>query len=285
MNNWKKFWIFFFFGLAVLALVLLASSLSKLDFQPGTLFDRDTTHEITRLFGQFGAYRGVWLVCVAIIPIFFFVFTLMKQSRYQPLRTARRNSTIVVLVQLILFAVAFILIRRRLMDHPVNFMTPKGSQPPAILNFTEVDKLPVNISEWLAFIAGFIILFGICLWIGWVVWKHRKPLYSLDRLAEKALNALEDLEGGGDLRNVILLCYFEMTQAVELHRGVKRSQGMTPREFEIRLVNLGIPVEPVQQLTRLFEDVRYGAKELGSKSERQARSCLTAIASACKGEG
>ena len=52
---------------------------------------------------------------------------------------------------------------------------------------------------------------------------------------------------------------------------------MTPREFESSLIKMVMPEEPVRQLTRLFEAVRYGAKRLDQSAEQQAVSSLESI--------
>jgi hypothetical protein len=57
---------------------------------------------------------------------------------------------------------------------------------------------------------------------------------------------------------------------------------MTAREFQRRLGRIGIPEEPVAQLTKLFESVRYGSKETGPEEERLALRSLSAIVSACE---
>jgi 2-iminoacetate synthase ThiH len=53
---------------------------------------------------------------------------------------------------------------------------------------------------------------------------------------------------------------------------------MTPHEFAQRLEKAGLPAHPVQQLTRLFERVRYGAFNPGKKDVDEAVACLNAIA-------
>jgi hypothetical protein len=73
-----------------------------------------------------------------------------------------------------------------------------------------------------------------------------------------------------------------MVRILNEQRGIQRRKHMTPREFEIRLEEAGFPGEPVRQLTRLFEQVRYGAKALGAQEERQAVACLTAIVEASR---
>ena len=78
-------------------------------------------------------------------------------------------------------------------------------------------------------------------------------------------------------------CYYDMVRVLNEERGITRPRAMTPREFEERLRELGIPDEPVRRLTRLFEEVRYGAKTPGESEEEQAIFCLNAIVWASKG--
>jgi hypothetical protein len=90
---------------------------------------------------------------------------------------------------------------------------------------------------------------------------------------------------GGNLKNTIMRCYYEMSQVINEQRGIRRDRSMTPREFEIYLESNGLPGEPVRQLTHLFEDVRYGDLAVGEKEEQQAQSSLTAIIEAVKRVG
>jgi hypothetical protein len=55
---------------------------------------------------------------------------------------------------------------------------------------------------------------------------------------------------------------------------------MTPREFEQYLSQSGLRDEHIQQLTHLFESVRYGARVPGQREEAEAITCLTAIVQA-----
>ena len=66
----------------------------------------------------------------------------------------------------------------------------------------------------------------------------------------EAQAAIDDLESGVDLRNVILRCYCQMEDALKKQKGLKRHKGMTPREFETSLSGFGIPEQPLIILTR-----------------------------------
>ena len=108
---------------------------------------------------------------------------------------------------------------------------------------------------------------------------------SYKDLAREAEMAIESLRSGGDLDTSILHCYQEMSRIVKKEKGVARETAMTPREFEERLEEIGLPRESVRTLTRLFEQVRYGAVPTGSHEESLAVTCLTDIANACKANG
>jgi hypothetical protein len=66
-------------------------------------------------------------------------------------------------------------------------------------------------------------------------------------------------------------------------RGLERDRAMTPREFAQHLAASGVRDEHIQQLTRLFEDARYGAQPPSARDERAAVECLTAIVQAYGG--
>ena len=100
----------------------------------------------------------------------------------------------------------------------------------------------------------------------------------LERLAVEAQQALADLQSGGDLKNTVLRCYREMSRILSEERGITRPRDMTPREFEQRLAAVGLRDEHLRRLTRLFERVRYGARQAGEHEEREAVACLGAIA-------
>lgn len=118
---------------------------------------------------------------------------------------------------------------------------------------------------------------------GWlvVVWlqKRRDPLLGVARSAEEAL---ADLDSGKNVRETILRCYIEMSNAVGQTHNMRRQAAMTPREFQERLEHAGLPARQTQRLTRLFEKVRYGGHQAGEAEIREAHDCLTDILRACE---
>ena len=133
------------------------------------------------------------------------------------------------------------------------------------------------------------IIFAVTLSLGlWRWWQYQRTLKSfaelpVDELRLRALQALHELrQGNVPLADVIRRCYREMVQTVHEQRGVYRERHTTPREFEERLLKVGFPQPPVERLTRLFEQVRYGQASVGEREKRQAIDSLEQIVAACE---
>ena len=126
---------------------------------------------------------------------------------------------------------------------------------------------------WLVWLGLAAALAGLGLWL--VVRPPARPMPDpLQLEAERALQALND---GLDLKNVILRCYSQMAQVLKREQGLEMEVAMTAREFERLAEARGVPPAPVHKLTQLFEAARYGHRPPGPGDERQAVDCLTAI--------
>lgn len=122
--------------------------------------------------------------------------------------------------------------------------------------------------------------------VGWYIGNRRKPEpIEFDKLGQEADAALASLRAGQDFKSVIMRCYHEMSQVLREERGLTRDAAMTPREFEQRLIERGLPQDATRTLTRLFEQVRYGSLSAASGDEARAVACLTEIAAACRTVG
>ncbi|MBN1992235.1 MAG: DUF4129 domain-containing protein, partial [Anaerolineae bacterium] len=140
--------------------------------------------------------------------------------------------------------------------------------------------LVANPPPWLVNVITLAII-ALALAAGWWVWQrylrrqHQPDLAIL--LAQKARHAVKNLEAGSDLKDTVLRCYRDMSQVLYEQRGIQRQQGMTPREFEAHLAEIGLRDHHIQRLTRLFESVRYGDNTASEREKREARDCLNAI--------
>jgi hypothetical protein len=102
-------------------------------------------------------------------------------------------------------------------------------------------------------------------------------------VAREAKKALDTINAGGDLKEGVVRYYCEMVRVVSKEKGLKRQHAMTTREFEKYLESMGLPVTHIRRLTRLFEKVRYGTRNLSKDEDNEAVSCLWAIVQACEG--
>jgi len=136
--------------------------------------------------------------------------------------------------------------------------------------------------DWLRVLINALIalLIAVALWFLWRLFRSRPDTQTL--LVQQAEAALDDLNYGGDLRDVVMRCYASMSQVLRQSRNVERDKDMTPREFESHLAELGLRDEHIRRLTRLFEDVRYGKKSSGERAKLEAVGCLQAIVHTCR---
>ncbi|HSG44363.1 MAG TPA: DUF4129 domain-containing protein, partial [Anaerolineales bacterium] len=103
----------------------------------------------------------------------------------------------------------------------------------------------------------------------------------LREIAKVARTSLRDLSDGRESTDVILNCYFRMSDVVADKKNIRRENAMTPGEFSRRLEQSGLPGDAVRRLTRLFETVRYGNRKAGPQETNEAVACLTTILQYC----
>lgn len=168
-------------------------------------------------------------------------------------------------------------------------IAPPDSAPEPVLPAEAVVFTPPERWVRLAAFSG-VILLCVTVLAGLAWWAHsrvRRPAPPpLAELATQAQMALEALYGGADVRDVVIRCYFEMARTLDERQGLRRIETTTPREFAAQLTRLGLPAEPVQTLTRLFEVARYGGytadASANAAAAQQAQASLRAIVAACE---
>jgi hypothetical protein len=85
--------------------------------------------------------------------------------------------------------------------------------------------------------------------------------------------AADRIEREADVDNEVYRAWREMTALLD----VDRSGTSTPGEFAAAAVEAGLGREDVDELTRLFEDVRYGERRPSAERERRATAVLRRI--------
>lgn len=276
-----------FLSISGLLLLILAMSLPNLVLAPGERFSlreplpQVAEPEVVIPGGQvlLWIFQGIAALAVILLP-FYIVYSLLTSEGRQ-----RLLADIIVVV--LLFAVASYLGARPLVEDGQQQVIPLGDAedlrnvsvlPPA--------RFPENPPVWVALLVILSVsalIAAIAFMVLWFI-RQRAPrsIFPEDLVAEAAQRTIESLQGGDDFRVVILQCYREMSRVVRDQRGMAREIAMTPREFTDRLVSGGLPREPIETLTRLFEQVRYGKIRSGAHEESLAIACLNEIVNACK---
>jgi len=290
VRKYQKLLVVFSLGIAVVAMLLLSTGLSGLDFLPGRPFSLEgyPPFEVEHpppLPGRdilLFIVRVVYFLALALLPILIIWLIVSPEARKALLKQLLRLLPILIILYLAINRLRGILGTAT----EITFQGPASPADGSAVS-SPTDTFAANPSQWLVLVASLgvaLLLTILVVGIAWSVWwRHRRPRHPLERLAQEAQNALDALWAGGDLKNVVIRCYLEMNRIVSEQRGIRRDQAMTPREFEHYLEEKGLPGEPVRQLTRLFEEVRYGTLIPGENEKRKAVASLAAIVEVCGG--
>ncbi|MBN2004605.1 MAG: DUF4129 domain-containing protein [Anaerolineae bacterium] len=299
MQDRNKYRVLVVASAAVVATVILAAGISKMALSPGLPWET----WMKLLFGDMGiqrptgvpsllsgqglvdALRVMFLGLMLLIPVLIVAMIFSPDLRKKALRMFVQ-ALFFVLVALVLFrsgALDSFGMMTQNMQELFSDQLPEGEITP-LEDMPEFTPAPPAWAIWVASFVLAALFFALVAGVGWSFWRNRIERYRpLRKLAKDAQEALDALESGADLRNTVIRCYHDMSEAVKAQRGIQRERAMTPREFESRLMAQGMPETAVRQLTRLFESVRYGALEPGDRDVDQAVTCLSAIVEACRG--
>lgn len=96
---------------------------------------------------------------------------------------------------------------------------------------------------------------------------------SVAAIGAAAGRAADRLERDGEFENEVYRAWAEMTEPL----SVSHPESSTPGEFAAAAVDAGMDREDVEQLTRLFADVRYGGAEATAEREAAAVETLRRI--------
>lgn len=280
-------------GVVLGAMLLLASALPAIEMAPGKdipldSFRPDVGQSVngdSLMRGFITVLRVMMFILWGLIPFYIIYLIISPEARKQLLRDLARLIPVLLLLW-------FLLGNRQgqQMFRNMDLQFDKGGESelyPA--PETEPLEFKADPPEWIVTTASLIIalaLTGLLVGIVYMVWRNRvrkmAELKPLDDIAKEAQDAIDAIQSGGDLRDVIMRCYAEMSRVVSESRNLYRGQDMTPHEFEVFLQGRGLPREAIHQITTLFEAVRYGALVPGRQEENQAISSLNAIVNACR---
>jgi phosphotransferase system glucose/maltose/N-acetylglucosamine-specific IIC component len=275
-----------------LLMVVLAAGLPGLQMKLGmNLYAQQDAEEVEDFstsqeldVTNFEAFMRVFSAIVNILLAIYIVISLFSKAGRK-----RLLGTLGVFVLLILLMIFFsnTFTPYELTEEPPPAPADEGEP----LEIEEETRTPVefepNPRPWLltiVIIAGAILLAGIVFFSLSRFSRQKTPdAAQFEEIAEKAQSALEEIEAAKfSFEDIIIRCYADMSLALQAERGIQRGAEMTTFEFEQELIKDGFPARPVQQLTHLFEQVRYGHQDPGEKEKQAAVECLGDIIEFCK---
>lgn len=282
-----RLWPLALLSIAMVAMMVLSAGLARLELSPGQLYrlgsqlpSASDELELPPL-GQvpMTLFRALLILVALLTPVSIIYILISPRARKQMLRTMAFLISLLLLIQLIRE-------RLRSLNGEAGLLSSEGQLSLDMLATLPTAEFVAAPPAWLVLVTSLMLALLLALAMAgviWYVWLRRpRAVHPLAQLAQEAQDALEALQAGGDLKDIVMRCYFEMNRVLREQRGITRPEAMTPREFEQQLEQAGLPGEHVRQLTRLFENVRYGAKVPGEREERQAITCLTAIVEHCR---
>lgn len=278
--------------LALISLVLLAGSLRGMDFRPGEPIGRPNTTNSNNpvdLEQMITTAAEVPFLQQVAFWVSLFIVVVLCASLLNP---ELRKKLILAFIRLALFALVFLYIFENNPEMFAGFFSQwELANDLTAESQTELAPLPVfeppQVSNWFSYLVAFgtVVLAGISFWWLARLWTQIRQLTSsrepLDELAAIARQSLDELKSGRNFENAILECYARMSMVVGKRKGLHREAAMTPAEFSARLTRAGLPREPVERLTRLFEAVRYGRQSADDVQINEAVSSLGSILRYC----
>jgi len=99
-------------------------------------------------------------------------------------------------------------------------------------------------------------------------------------LGRAAGRAADRIEGADDVENEVYRAWREMADALP----IERPASSTPGEFAAAARGVGVDADDVDELTELFEAVRYGGREATGEREERAVAALRRIESSHGGD-
>jgi hypothetical protein len=273
----------------LVALIVLSLGLRDLPFREAQSFGRNQVGNVT-MNPVREASPGVdapFAVKFGVVAILFIMFGLLVSLLTPEWR--KRLIRIVIRVGVTYWALYILFTRYRdvLADLALNLNGLNNGSSTAAGNTTEP---PAFASAQTISMASYIVSFGLALllivlaWKVYGFWKEFKesnPGMPLKKIARIARSSLDDLSSGRNSTDVILNCYFRMSDVIADTKKMRRKAFITPAEFALQLEEAGLPADPVKQLTKLFETVRYGGHRSNPKDVNEAVSCLTTILNHC----
>jgi hypothetical protein len=261
-------------GLVMLVTVIIAASLPQLELKPGMPPPKIEGGQVVvapiekepSIAVPIKKFAAVLFVLIAAGAMLYTAYKLVQGADWKNITDFIRPMLIIsVIVSGFIFLI--MLLPSSGNSIPVEMPLPTP-EPPVTAPLGSVPPLLL----WLVGIGLLVISVGVGVWIA-----LSRPPSPIDLVGLEAEKAWQALKTGLDLKDVIIKCYQQMSLALEKEQGIERKDFMTTGEFENLLEAAGIPHDPIHQLTRLFDAVRYGNWKPNPLDEKMAIESLEAI--------
>jgi hypothetical protein len=290
-NNRPRTKTLIYAGLALLALLVLSATLNALTLDAGQPLPLQAlAPQVLEPGGDLGfeavliaIFRVALILAWVIIPLYLLLLLVSKDARKRFVR--------MLMIYLPIILLLYMLAGRSGGEGALQEISPGGFELGNMEEMAGEPGAPLPEYQppapWVTTLTTVLLAAAITLaaaGAGYMLYRRsrRAELSPLQQIQQEAQAALDAIEAGGDLREVIIRSYLQMVQALKQYRNIHRDRDMTPHEFQDYLEKRGLPREPVRQLTQLFEQVRYGGAAPGRQDERAAIASLNAIINACQ---
>ncbi len=284
----NKFWIILLSVLALGALIGLAVGLENIPFREAQPFGREEARTVrTNPIDLINAVMSIPLQTqLGIWTLFVLLFVFIGMMMSPEMR--KRLIKIAIRVAITYWGLWILFTRYRDVLAQIGLnLAPLGEGSNVASNGAPAPVFtPPQAAAWISYLVSFgiVALMILVMWKLNAIWKEMNaPLdvSPMKKLAGIARSSLRDLSAGRDSTDVIIDCYYRMSDTVFEKKNMDRRASMTPSEFATQLENSGLPSDAVRRLTRLFESVRYGGHKSDSVAVNEAVTCLTTIVQYC----
>ena len=283
MTGTTKRTALFLVASVVFITMMIAASLPQLKLQPGMPLPRvndgqmlvaAAVEEAPLPVISINKFVVIIVTLVFIGGILYWAYKLLRGATWKSVSESFRFISV---AGAIIFGFIFLIMLLPRSGNNIQAEIPMPTPEPLVTS--PLGSVPIPLL-WLVGIGLFVISVLVGVWI-FASSHSAGPIDLVGLQAEKAWQALST-GSESDLKDVITRCYREMSRALKKGRGIEREESMTTGEFEYLLEAVGIPHEPIHQLTRLFDAVRYGNWQPGPAEKHEAIQCLEAIMLYCR---
>lgn len=284
-NYHQRKLVLIYLSIAFVGMIFIGASLGTLELEPGLPFpgSNSTNPSLANLavdssktVEQSGMNLIILKIAIGIGFLFLSIMIIYSLVR----KTNRKNFGILILGLIGLIIIFNVLqLFHPEINIPLDNAQDEGIQLPTLdYEIVPIEQPP---SE-LFWIVGIGLIVGLISVIVFLFFRTSPKPINNDALVEEINTALQAIQDGKELRNIIISCYLQLNQIIKEEYEIERENSLTAREFENHLQDKGIPIKPIHRITSVFEKVRYGNKPTTNDDEQIVIESLVEIRSSCQ---